>query len=370
MKGKRSPRVDWLILGTALALCLVGVIFIASASWRVREASYASFGRQQLIFIAVGMGFLLFMIRFPYLILARFAFVFYAGGLGLLAAVLVIGKRIYGARRWIDLGPVNLQPSELMKIALILALARWLMFREERRRMKDLVVPLALMFVPMLPILKQPDLGTAMTFVPIAFGMMYVAGARLRHLGMVALIGVLAFVPVWSLGLKEYQKDRVRTFVNPDRDPLGKGYQTIQSLLSVGSGGIAGRGMFKGTQNRLNLLPERHTDFIFAVIAEETGLWGTTALLILYILLFVGIALAALRTHEPFGRLVVTGVLILFASQVFVNIGMTIRLMPVTGLTLPFVSYGGSSLVTSFCGLALVMAVQEQQEPELSRNAY
>jgi len=370
VKQQISKRIDWLILGTALALCFLGVLFIRSSSWRVQDSTYAPYPQKQIVFIVVSVLFLLVTLRISYMYLARMAFGIYFAGIMMLLAVPVIGKTIYGARRWIDFGPFDLQPSELVKIALILTLARFLMYRSGGHRFSSVLGPLLITFFPLILILKQPDFGTSMVLLPICFGMLYASGAKLKYLISIGIVGLMLLVPMWKFGLKQYQKDRILAFIYPELDPLGRGYQTNQSMIAVGSGGWTGKGIAKGTQNRLNKLPQRHTDFIFAVIAEEWGFMGSSLVIFLYVILLMLIARVAIYTREPFGRLVAVGVMMLFASQIFVNIGMAVRLMPVTGLTLPFISYGGSSLVTSFVGLALVMSIEHQEAPELSGKVY
>jgi len=277
----------------------------------------------------------------------------------LLVLVLVAGRRVYGARRWLSLFGFTLQPSELVKLATIICLAAVLgKRRRDLRRFRYVVAVMLLTAVPAVMIVKEPDLGTAMVFVPIAFGVMFVAGVPMRFLAMLALIGLL-FLPFAWLGMDEYQKNRIIVFFDPDRDPLGAGWNKMQSEIAVGSGGFWGKGYRNGTQNILGFLPRTvaPTDFVFSVIAEEKGFVGSVGILSLYFIVLLGTTRAALRGRDKFGRLLCTGIGCMIFSHVFVNIAMTVGLMPITGLPLPLISYGGSFLVTTLAALGMIQSV-------------
>ncbi len=377
---KSIKEFDWVMFICALMLVAVGVTFIWSAKYvgdadenllTVRQV------RNQLQYAVLGFILCLLLLKVHYLTFCRYAYVLYAIGLVLLIFVMLKGSEAKGAARWISLGGQRFQPSEFMKVALVLCLARYLRFRESHQTLLGVLPPLLLTLPPLGLILLQPDLGTSLVLVPLPFVLLYVSGARLSHLLPIVGLG-LATVPGlvvlhhlgYRLFLKEYQWARILSFLDPQADAAGSGYQIIQSLIAVGSGGLFGKGLGIGTQNRLNFLPERHTDFIYSVIGEEWGFFGSIGVLVLYALIFLGGIGIAARTRETFGRLAVVGTISVLAVQVLINVGMTIRLCPVTGLTLPFISYGGSSLLTSFIMLSLVLNVGMHRPMTLDRETY
>jgi len=264
-----------------------------------------------------------------------------------------------GARRWIPLGLFNLQPSEFAKIAVALVLAKF--FGESRRQSPtraDLATGAAMAALPFLLIARQPDLGTAVTLLPVYLFIAYVAGLPLRMLGMAALVGVLAAPVAWKFALKEYQRERIETFINPYKDQKGSGYQQIQARITVGSGGLTGKGFTKGTQGQLRFLPVAHNDFIFSAWAEEEGFIGVIVALGLYLLVIWRALEAAKLSKDRLGAFLVLGVLASFTFQVFYNITMSAGLAPVKGLTLPLMSYGGSSLIATLAGFGLILNVR------------
>jgi rod shape determining protein RodA len=274
------------------------------------------------------------------------------------------GKTTKGAQRWIPLpGGFNLQPSEMAKLFVILSLAAWLASREEQIRSPQLVLKsLAYIGVPVLLIFKQPDLGTSLVVMAIWFGMMMLAGANLKHLGIVLLTGTVAFLALWHLNvLEDYQKNRFIAFLNPERDPRGSGYQILQARIAVGSGQVFGKGLFRGTQNELLFIPEQHTDFIFTVVAEETGFAGSIALLSAYVLLLWRFLRLILQSHRLYVRLIAAGITTFFAYHIIVNTGMVVGILPVVGVWLPFVSFGGTAVITCFIALGLMQAIHRQQ---------
>jgi rod shape determining protein RodA len=286
------------------------------------------------------------------------AFIYIAGLVGL-AAVFVLGVSVKGSQRWIPVGGIRVQPSEFMKLAIIIVLARYAARSQKLRQFTGLAVPGLLCLIPMALIAKQPDMGTAMTFVPVFFSIVYVGGARIKHLLIIALAG-LALTPVlWFGVLRDYQRGRLLAFVNPESSEyrLSEGYQLIQSKVAIGSGGLTGKGWGMGTQNTHGALPERHTDFVFSVVGEEWGFAGSVFVLGLLFAIMLLCLDVAYSTTDPFGRLLAVGVATLIFVQTVVNVGMTVGLMPITGLTLPLVSFGGSSLMTSMAGLSLVVNV-------------
>lgn len=357
--GHALKRMDWSFLAALCALVTVGVLFIYSASARNVEDALNDMTQRQLVWAAAGLLLFMGVIVADYRKLDEPAGWFFAIGIVLLTLVFFFGKSRYGAARWLTLFGVQLQPSEFAKLGTLILLASFLgQPSRDTATFKCIVQALLIMAVPFIMIMKQPDLGTAMTLVPMTLAMLFVGGARLKHLGALALAGLLA-IPVAWLALADYQKNRILVFLDPSRDPLDAGWNTVQSAIAVGSGGLSGKGYLEGTQNVLGFLPRTvaPTDFIFSVIAEETGFLGSVVLLSLYAMLLIGGVRAALRSRDKFGRLLATGVVTLLFFHVFVNIAMTIGLMPITGIPLPLVSYGGSFMLCTMLGLGLVQSV-------------
>lgn len=286
----------------------------------------------------------------------RYSYVFYVIALLMLIAVEISGHKAMGATRWMRIGPINIQPSEVMKIALILALARYFHFRsaEDARRIIYLIPPLCMIFLPVLLILKQPNLGTALICVLISGAIFFVAGIRLWKFGVV-IGGALASIPIAWQFMHDYQKKRVLTFLDPERDPLGDGYNIIQSKIAIGSGGVTGKGFLHGSQSQLSFLPEHQTDFIFTMFAEEFGLVGGLTLLAAFTLIITLGYIIALRCHNHYGRIVATGITTMFFVHIFINIGMNMGLLPVVGTPLPLLSYGGSIMMTMLIGFGFLL---------------
>jgi rod shape determining protein RodA len=352
---------DGFALLLMMLIVALGVTTVYSATYQAGRAVADSYAWRQAFWALLGLAATLGMVSFDYRRLERYAWLFWCVGAVLLLAVDIAGEMGNGSRRWLAVGPVTVQPSELMKLALILVLAR--IFHRNARpgglRLRDLVLPAVLTAVPAALILAQPDLGTAGVFVFIFASMVLMAGPSRRTLAIIAGVGLAMapLLPVAFARLKPYQQRRLETFLNPELDPLGAGYHVIQSKIAIGSGGFHGRGFLQGTQNQLNFLPEQHTDFIFSVYSEEWGFVGAILLLVLYtILLLRGLVVVA-RAKERFGALIAFGVLANVFWQASINLGMTTGLLPVVGITLPFFSYGGSSLVTLMASLGLVINV-------------
>lgn len=362
-----------------LTLFVAMMIIIAMGLTAVGSATRSSpvrgdslyYVKRQLLWLVLALVAMAAMMAVDYNELGRAAWLIYIANLGLLAGVLVVGRTAMGATRWIQLGPLPLQPSEVGKVLIILSVGNLLRRREKPiADWLDFVPPLLHVGVPVLLILKQPDLGTALTFVAILVGMLFLAGARLRRLlllcgaGLVMVVGLL-FMQVhfgFPRLLQDYQLKRLIVFVDPGADPLGVGYHIIQSKIAIGSGGLLGKGLFHGTQNQLNFIPEQHTDFIFSVIGEELGFLGATVLLVCYfIMIWRGISIVA-NAKDFYGVLVGGGVVTMFAFHLVVNVGMTAGIMPVTGIPLPLVSYGGSSLITSLASLGLLQNISMRRQ--------
>jgi rod shape determining protein RodA len=362
----RLGKTRALLLGCAICLTTVGIAFVHSTTAGENDAFPSELAANQLGKAGVGLLVLLLVIAIDYRLIERAAYLTYAGLLVVLMSIL-ISKKISGdhLQRWVQIGFLSIQPSELMKIALVLALARYLKFRSDMRSLAGLIVPFLLTLVPFVLVMAQPNLGTALMLPPILLAVLFVGGARRTHLGA-ALLLVGLFFPAALLasrhldaplpGLRDYQLRRLTAFIDRDQK-ANAGYQLRESLIAFEKGGATGRGYHKGTQNGLGFLPAKHTDFIFAIIGEEWGFAGAAGVVAIFFLLVVLCLRVALHTREPFGRLMCAAIAIGFAAQGLENFGMTLGLTPITGVPLPFVSFGGSSLVTSFLALALVLNV-------------
>ena len=349
---------DWGLLALTLAIGAAGLVALYSAvSAGVVKPDTALF-KKQLVWYGVGMIVMVFCFLFDYKQYERFANVIYLASVGSLVAVLFFGKYVGGSKRWLALGPFSLQPSEMAKVAVIIVLSRYFakLINTDGMTLRDLVFPALLTAVPFALIVRQPDLGTAMVIALIAGTMTLFSKIERRTLSWLMATFTMLVPLVW-LFLRGYQKQRILTFLNPDRDPLGAGYHIIQSKIAIGSGMLTGKGFLKGTQNALSFLPEQHTDFIFSVLAEEWGLMGALTVIVLFLIIIAwGLSIAG-RCRDPFGTILSVGVTAMIAWQVLINIGMVMGLMPVVGVTLPFVSYGGSSIITMMMGIGLLMNV-------------
>jgi rod shape determining protein RodA len=316
---------------------------------------------KQLLWIVFGLLGLLIAMTTSWTTIARFSYAIYGFNLGCLLLVALIGKRGMGAQRWISLGPLSFQPSELMKIALILALAKHLSNRgEEIKRPSEALFPALFVLVPTLFIMKQPDLGTAIVLLLTALGMVLLFGLPLKYLLYPAATGLLAFPFLWGL-LRGYQKQRILGFLHPQNDPLGSGYHIIQSQIAVGSGKLLGKGWMAASQSQLNFLPEHHTDFIFAVSAEQLGFLGCLLILLLYLLVMSRGFLIARQGRDLFSTLLAGGIVIMIFLQIVVNVGMVAGLMPVVGIPLPLMSYGGTSMLTTMISIGLLLNIRMQR---------
>lgn len=340
----------WLLL-FLLILCGFGLFVLYSASGQDMGYVY-----RQAVRMALGFGLMVAMARVSPRTYARWSPALYGLTLLMLIGVLVIGVGAKGAQRWLDLGVTRFQPSELMKLALPLTVAFYLSSRTLPPKPRDIVIALVLVAVPTALIMKQPDLGTSLLIAASGLFVILLSGLRWRYVfGALAAAGAL--LPVLWEGMHDYQRRRVMTFLNPESDPLGSGWNIIQSKTAIGSGGIEGKGWATGTQSQLDFLPESHTDFIIAVIAEELGLVGVLALLLLYTLIIGRCLMIAATAKDCFARLIAGSVSLTFFVYVFVNMGMVSGILPVVGVPLPLVSYGGTSMVTLMLGFGLMMSV-------------
>jgi rod shape determining protein RodA len=358
-------RLNWLFVLVLLATASVGFAMLYSAA----NGSLEPWAGRQILRFSIGIGLMLLVAMTNIRIWLKYSYVLYLVALVLLGAVELGGTIGMGAQRWIDLGAVNLQPSELMKVALVLALARYFHGSniEEIGRPLFLLPPMLMVAAPTMLVLRQPDLGTAVMLVIGSGAIFFVAGVRIWKFA-VLLVATLISAPISWQFLREYQKQRVLTFLNPESDPLGSGYHIIQSKIALGSGGLFGKGFMQGSQSHLSFLPEKQTDFIFTMLAEEFGLIGGLVLLGLYILILAyGFSIAnCSRNH--FGRLVSMGVTTTFFLYVFINIAMVMGLIPVVGVPLPLVSYGGTAMMTLLFGFGLLLSVHINRDEPIGRR--
>jgi len=371
MLSRRSfTNLPWGMVGLVFLIALIGLAAVYSATYTSRGPS--SLYYKQLIWISIGMIVMFVTIIPDYHTVARYAYVLYAISIVLLVLVMAVGKTGMGAQRWLAIGSFAFQPSELAKLSVTLALARY--FAEDPRQggygLRDLAVPGIMVLVPLLLVLKQPDLGTALMLLLTASLMIMLAGIQLRSVFIVLITGatilslVLFVSPVqrkiWG-SLKPYQQNRIKAFIDPSSDKLGSGYHANQSKIAVGSGQIIGKGFRKGTQSQMAFLPERHTDFIFAVIAEETGFMGAGILLLLYLVLLMMGVDTARNAKDRLGVFMAGGIVSMISLYVFINVGMAVGLVPVVGVPLPLVSYGGTSIVTTFLALGVLLNIQTRR---------
>ena len=354
-------RVDVVLLGGALAIALSGVLMIFSATRGNGGAeNYTGFAFRQLVWIGLGLVLMTVVAAIDYRKLRTYTPWFYGVVTFILLFVLSpLGSASKGAQAWFQLGPFQLQPSEFSKIAVILALAAYCSRQRDELNGRLVGVVIGIAGIPMALIMLQPDLGTVLVFVAITFVLLVIAGAPGKSLLLLAVMAIIAAVVVIQLGiLKQYQLDRLGAFLDPTSNTQQSAYNLNQSKIAIGSGGVFGKGLFLGSQTNLRFVPEQHTDFIFTVVGEELGLVGSGTLLALFAILLWRMWQSAKNAPDRFGTFICAGVLAMFVFQIFENIGMTMGIMPITGIPLPFVSYGGSSTLACFIGLGLVLSVR------------
>ena len=347
---------DWLLFGLVLLICTLGVVQIYSAT---HNTHYAGAHEKQMYWVLIGMGLMFVVSRINYQFLLEQAPWLYGISVLSLVSVLAFGQKYMGARRWIRLhGDVHLQPSEWVKLVLILAVAKyWADNRTRECTWSDVIKAGLLVGVPSLMVLAQPDLGTTLTYIPIIIMGLFLGGLRFKQAMILVLLGAM-FAPIAWTVLKPYQRDRLVSFMDPEADYHGSGYQVIQSLIAVGSGGLTGKGLLHGSQSGLQFLPVPQTDFIFAAFAEEHGFIGAIGLLLLYFMVLMRLIHNAQTAPDRAGGFVVMGVVAVLVFHILVNVGMVVGFMPVTGIPLPLMSYGGSSVVFMFLALGLVMNIR------------
>lgn len=344
-----------LLVGLALCVTL-GLFVLYSASNESREVVI-----DQGMRIALGLVCMVIVAQIPpdwFRVLAPSAYVL---GLVLLVLVILVGDAAMGAQRWLDFGPVQFQPSEIMKIAVPLTVAAWFNDRPIPPRFRDLIVIAAIIMVPVVMVADQPDLGTAVLIVGAGAAVLYFAGLQWRTIGLLLLLAAAVAPLIW-FNMHDYQQERLLMFFNPSRDPTGAGYHIIQSKIAIGSGGLFGKGWLNGTQGHLNFLPESNTDFIFAVFAEEAGFLGVLGLLALYAFLAARGLYIAVQSQNTFQRLIAGALSLTFFAYVFINIGMVAGLLPVVGVPLPLISYGGTSMVVMLIGFGMLMSIHTHRK--------
>jgi rod shape determining protein RodA len=363
--GEKLWQINWTLV---LLTCAVGVTGFAML-YSAANGSVDPWASRQAVRFGIGLGIMFVVALIDIRVWFRHAYLIYLAALAMLVAVELFGATGMGAQRWIDLKVIQLQPSEIMKVAVVLALARYFhgMALEEIGRIGSLVIPVLMILIPAGLVFKQPDLGTGVMLVAVGGAVLFCAGVRLWKFAAVGALGLGAIPIAWQF-LHDYQRRRVMTFLDPESDPLGSGYHIMQSKIALGSGGLFGKGFMQGTQSHLNFLPEKQTDFIFTMFAEEFGMVGGLTLLGIYaLLLAIGIAIG-LRSRNHFGRLLALGLTCNLFFYVFINIAMVMGLIPGVGVPLPLISYGGTALLTVMGGLGLIMSVYVHRDIRIPRR--
>jgi rod shape determining protein RodA len=357
-----TSKYDLNAVWVMLILIAIGVVNLYSATF-ASAGGEAQFWKQQAIWFGIGLFISAGAYFIHYRVLERFAYVAYAGNIFLLLAVLIVGKSVLGAKRWLGLGIFSVQPSEFMKITIAWTLAKF--FHDDQYReyydIKALMIPMLPILIPVMLVMAQPDLGTALIIMAVSLSMILFVKVSPRLLTTIFVSVMLVSYPVYRFGLKDYQRQRIYTFINPQSDPRGTGYNSIQSMIAVGSGQFLGKGYKKGTQSQLNFLPEHHTDFIFPVFSEEHGFLGFLVLLVLYVTLLSNAMKVSYGSNDKFGMLFSFGMCALFFWHIFINIGMTTGIMPIVGVPLPFMSYGGSFLMACMLAVAILTNIANKK---------
>lgn len=356
---------DWITFALVISISAIGIMTIFSATRQPGEAMQSSLYLKQVTWLLIGMMGLILFISFDYIWLGRFAIPMFGAGVILLLIVLISGRTGMGAQRWLSIGPVSFQPSEFFKLLFIIMVSQYLSFLSGPITTSQMMrAGAVLLLFPFIMLFKQPDLGTAIVVSIIFFSILLAKGLHKKALTLVLLLGVvsLPFLGdiIWT-GLKDYQKNRLIAFIEPEVDPSGIGYHINQSKVAIGSGEFLGKGYLKGTQGPFRFLPERHTDFIFAVFAEEWGFMGSLFLLILYMALIMRGLDTARKAKDEFGRLTAFGITAMFAIYFFINVGMTLGMMPVVGIPLPFMSYGGTALLSNFISAGVLINIRTRR---------
>jgi rod shape determining protein RodA len=355
---ERKWKFDTFLFFLIFAILTFGLLMVYSATRTGMTNDPFYFLKRQFFAVLLGIGVAFFVSIIGYRRISNYSFFLYLFSLGLLLFVLIYGESKFGAQRWISLGSFQLQPSEIAKIIIIIFLSSFFAEKKGEVEWRDVFISLAYLLPFFVLVFKQPDLGTALVLIAIYVVILLAAGGRLAHFLALFFLGIFSFLILWKGHfLKEYQIKRLLTFIHPEYDPLGSGYNIRQAQIAIGSGGLFGKGLFSGTQTNLRFIPVRHADFIFAVIGEELGFVGATLLLVLFFLLFYRVISLAMNSRDLLGTLICLGISGMWFFQVVVNVGMNLGIMPVTGIPLPFVSYGGSAMITNLIAVGLVLDV-------------
>jgi rod shape determining protein RodA len=358
---------DWLTLSIVILISTIGILTIFSATRQpsAGESVQATFYIKQMVWLVISLLALILFISFDYIWLGRIALPLYVTGLILLLIVLIAGRTGMGAQRWLSLGPLSFQPSEFFKLMFIVMLSSYYSFIRESLGISGLMrVFLLVVLVPFILLFKQPDLGTAIVVLLIFISVSLAKGLHRKVIIIIVVVGMISLPFLGNImwtGLKDYQKNRIIAFIDPEVDPSGIGYHINQSKIAIGSGEFLGKGYLEGTQGPFRFLPEKHTDFIFAVFAEEWGFLGSVFLLSLYLLLILRGLDTASKAKDDFGRLLALGITFMFSIYFFVNVGMTLGIMPVVGIPLPFMSYGGTALLSNYISIAVLINIRTRR---------
>ncbi len=364
-KRRFFERFNFTLFFITIILSLFGVLVISSATKSIGlDNGNLPFIKTHLIATLIGIGFILILLNMDYDVFGKLYIPLYVISVLLLASVFVFGTGVedWGARSWIRIGPVGFQPAEVAKLTIIISMAK--IIEKNQYKINNLLTLgkiLLLSIVPIYLVLKQPDLGTAMVYVFFIAIMLFVAGLDFKYIGYAALSGLLSLPLIW-LSLGEYQRERIANFGSPERDTMGTGYQALQSQIAVGSGKLFGKGLYNGSQTQFGYLPEKQTDFIFAVVGEELGFIGGTVLLLLYFIMLYKLIDIARKTKDTFGKLIVVGVFSMLFVHILQNVGMNIGITPITGIPLPFMSYGGTFQLTNMIAIGLVLSIGAKRD--------
>jgi rod shape determining protein RodA len=364
--AQKLEQLNWLLISLIIILAFIGFLMLYSAG----GGSFKPWLIRQLGFFLIFFPLMLFIAVTDIKIWFKTAYVFYAIALALVITVDIMGHNAMGATRWFRIGPLTIQPSEIMKVCTVFALARYFYNVEAENigRIKFIIAPLLMISVPAFFIFYQPDLGTAIILVMVGVSVLFLAGVKIWKFISVGVAALVAIPFAWHFLLYDYQKQRILTFLNPNNDPLGSGYNIIQSKIAIGSGGLFGKGYLNGTQGQLNFLPEKQTDFIFTMLSEELGFIGSFFTIAIYsAIIAIGISIA-MKTKHQYGRLLVMGIINIFFIHMFINMGMGMGLIPVVGAPLPFVSYGGTIMASMMIGFGLVLNVDLHKNSDLKLN--
>jgi len=356
---------DWVTFSIVILLSVIGIMTIYSATRPLLPTDQPDYHIRQIFWLLIGIAALFLIASFDYIWLSRFAYPLYTIGIVLLLAVLIMGRTGMGAQRWLNIGPLSFQPSELFRLIFIIVIARhFITIHGNMGLISMLKFFLTFAFIPLVILLKQPDLGTAVIILIIFLSLSLAKGLQKKIIALLIMLAIISIPFLGNIfweGLKDYQKNRLVAFMEPDIDPAGIGYHINQSKVAIGAGGFFGKGYLRGTQGPFRFLPEKQTDFIFAVFAEEWGFIGSFFLLLIYLTLILRGLDTALKAKDEFGKFLAAGVTFMFATYFFINVGMTLGTMPVVGIPLPFMSYGGTALLSNFIAAGVLINIRTRR---------